>query len=56
MRYAVAIPKLGSLILHHSLTAPTKGLKTVPREEWPPVAIVFWSFRVMVGLGLLMIG
>ncbi|WFU23669.1 cytochrome ubiquinol oxidase subunit I [Bradyrhizobium sp. CB1717] len=55
VRYPLAIPKLGSLILHHSFTAPIEGLKTVAREEWPPVGIVFWSFRVMVGLGLLMI-
>ena len=40
-----------SLILKHRLDAPLKGLDTVPREEWPPVPIVFWSFRVMVGLG-----
>jgi cytochrome d ubiquinol oxidase subunit I len=56
LRYAVGIPKLGSLILHHSLDAPVEGLETVPREEWPPVAIVFWSFRIMVGLGVLMLG
>lgn len=55
LRYALGIPKLGSLILHHSFDAPIEGLDTVPREEWPPVAIVFWSFRVMVGLGLLML-
>ena len=52
---AVSIPKLSSLILKHSLDAPLKGLDTVPRSEWPPVAIVFWSFRIMVGLGLLML-
>src|SRR5690606_4585059 len=54
VRYPLAIPNAGSLILKHSLTAPMEGLATVPREEWPPVAIVFWSFRIMVGLGLLM--
>ena len=55
MRYALAIPNLGSLILKHSLTAPMDGLDTVSREDWPPVAIVFWSFRIMVGLGMLML-
>ncbi|MGY8684778.1 cytochrome ubiquinol oxidase subunit I, partial [Bradyrhizobium sp. UFLA05-153] len=55
VRYPLAVPKLGSLILHHSFSAPIEGLKTVTREEWPPVAIVFWSFRLMVGLGLLMV-
>src|SRR5690606_16732482 len=54
VRYPLAIPNAGSLILKHSPTAPMDGLETVPREEWPPVAIVFWSFRIMVGLGLLM--
>jgi cytochrome d ubiquinol oxidase subunit I len=52
--YAVEIPHVSSLILHHSWNAPVEGLKSVPRREWPPVAIVFWSFRIMVGLGFLM--
>lgn len=56
VRYAVAVPKLSSLILKHRLDAPLSGLDTVPRESQPPVAIVFWSFRVMVGLGFAMIG
>jgi cytochrome d ubiquinol oxidase subunit I len=54
VRYPLAIPYAGSLILKHSPTAPMDGLETVPRADWPPVAIVFWSFRIMVGLGLLM--
>jgi cytochrome d ubiquinol oxidase subunit I len=56
MDYAVAVPKLGSLILKHSLDAPMAGLDTVPRQNWPPVPITFWSFRIMVGMGLLMMG
>jgi cytochrome d ubiquinol oxidase subunit I len=55
VRDEVSVPKLSSLILKHSLDAPLNGLDTVPRSEWPPVATVFWSFRVMVGLGLLML-
>lgn len=55
VRYAVSIPKGSSLILRHEWDAPIEGLDTVPREEWPPVGIVFWAFRVMVGLGLLML-
>ena len=54
--YAVEVPKLGSLILKHSLDAPLAGLDTVPREDWPPVPITFWAFRIMVGLGFLMMG
>ena len=55
-RYQLAIPKVGSLILKHDPNAPLEGLKRVPRDEQPPVAIVFWSFRIMVGIGLAMIG
>ncbi len=56
VRYAIEVPKLGSLILKHALDAPLKGLDTVPRQDWPPVPITFWSFRIMVGLGFLMLG
>jgi cytochrome d ubiquinol oxidase subunit I len=51
---AIEIPKLSSLILKHDLNAPLPGLDTVPVADRPPVGIVFWAFRVMVGLGLLM--
>ncbi len=54
--YALQIPKASSLILKHSLDAPLKGLDSVPRENWPYVPIVFWSFRIMVGIGFLMLG
>jgi cytochrome d ubiquinol oxidase subunit I len=54
IKYAIEIPKLGSVILKHSMNAPMAGLDTVPRENWPPVPITFWSFRIMVGMGLLM--
>ena len=53
--YAVGIPKASSLILKHDLNAPLAGLDTVPDELQPPVGIVFWSFRIMVGLGTLMV-
>ena len=33
-----------------------EGLDTVPRDQQPPVAIVFWTFRIMVGIGFLMLG
>jgi cytochrome bd ubiquinol oxidase subunit I len=54
--YAVQIPKLSSLILKHDLNAPLAGLDTIPRDRQPPVAVVFWSFRVMVALGFAMLG
>ncbi|KLE34686.1 cytochrome ubiquinol oxidase subunit I [Aurantiacibacter luteus] len=54
--YAVEIPNLSSLILKHDLHAPLAGLDTIPDDEEPPVGIVFWSFRVMVGIGFAMLG
>src|SRR5918995_3869949 len=54
--YAVGIPKLGSLLLEHDPSAPMAGLDTVPDEDQPPAFVIFWSFRIMVGLGLLMLG
>lgn len=54
--YAIQIPKLSSLILKHHWDAPIDGLDTIPDADEPPVAIVFWSFRVMVGLGFAMLG
>jgi cytochrome d ubiquinol oxidase subunit I len=53
--YALGIPKVGSLLLEHRLDGPVAGLDTIPDEEQPPAAIIFWSFRIMVGLGLLMV-
>ncbi|UVO55635.1 cytochrome ubiquinol oxidase subunit I [Sphingomonas sp. SUN039] len=54
--YAVEIPKLSSLILKHDPNAPLAGLDTIPRKNQPPVAVVFWTFRMMVGIGFAMLG
>ncbi|NVD37711.1 cytochrome ubiquinol oxidase subunit I [Ensifer sp. HO-A22] len=54
--YAIEVPKLSSLILKHDLNAPLAGLDTIAEELHPPVGIVFWSFRIMVGLGFAMLG
>jgi len=54
--YALQIPYLSSLILKHHWDAPLDGLDTISDDEEPPVAIVFWSFRVMVGLGFAFLG
>jgi len=56
LKYAIGIPKASSLILEHDLNAPMAGLDTIPDEDQPPVAIVFWSFRIMVGIGFAMLG
>jgi cytochrome d ubiquinol oxidase subunit I len=55
MGHRVEIPKLSSLILKHDADAPLAGLDTVAPQDRPPVEVVFWTFRVMVGLGLLML-
>jgi cytochrome d ubiquinol oxidase subunit I len=53
-RFAVAIPKAGSLILTHDPDGVVRGLEEWPKEDWPNATLVFWSFRVMIGLGTLM--
>ncbi|HEX2338685.1 MAG TPA: cytochrome ubiquinol oxidase subunit I, partial [Hyphomicrobiaceae bacterium] len=53
-RYAVELPKVGSLLLTHDWNGTVKGLKAWPPQERPNATIVFWSFRIMVGVGLLM--
>ncbi|WP_372658802.1 cytochrome ubiquinol oxidase subunit I [Hydrogenophaga sp.] len=53
-RYAVQIPKMASLILAHDIDAELKGLNEFPNAH-PPVAPVFWAFRIMVGVGSLML-
>lgn len=55
VKYAIEIPKLGSMILTHEWDGVVRGLKQWPAHERPPVAIVFWSFRIMLGLGFLML-
>jgi cytochrome d ubiquinol oxidase subunit I len=55
-RYKIEIPHAGALILTHSWNGELKGLKDWPKGERPPMGIVFWSFRIMVGLGFLMLG
>jgi cytochrome d ubiquinol oxidase subunit I len=52
--YALKIPYAGSLILTHELEGEIKGLNDFP-DEHPPVATVFWSFRVMLLVGCLML-
>lgn len=54
--YALEVPKASSLILKHDADAPLAGLDTVPDDREPPVPVVFWSFRIMVGIGFAMLG
>ena len=54
-RYAVQVPHLGSVILTHSWDGEVRGLKDFAPQDRPYAPIVFWSFRVMAGLGMLML-
>jgi cytochrome bd ubiquinol oxidase subunit I len=54
--YALTIPHLGSLILTHTWDGEIRGLKSFPPEERPYSPVVFWAFRIMAGLGFLMLG
>ena len=53
--FAISVPKLGSMIASGSWTAPEVGLESFPREDRPPVVIPFFGFRLMAGMGLLML-
>jgi cytochrome d ubiquinol oxidase subunit I len=54
-RFAIEVPRLGSLILTHSWDGKVPALKEFAPQDRPNSTIVFWTFRLMVGLGLLMI-
>jgi cytochrome d ubiquinol oxidase subunit I len=53
--YEIAVPALGSLILTHEWDGEVKGLKSFPPEDRPNPIIPFFAFRIMVGIGLIMI-
>jgi cytochrome bd ubiquinol oxidase subunit I len=54
--FAITLPPpFGSLIDSDSLTAPEVGLDSIPPQNWPPVLIPFFTFRIMVGCGLAML-
>ena len=52
--FEIAIPKMASFILTHDFEGEIKGLNEFPNAH-PPVAPVFWAFRIMVGVGMLML-
>src|SRR5271167_789090 len=53
--WAIDVPYLGSLILTHSWNGTIEGLKAVPAQDRPYVPIVFFAFRAMVGIGVLLL-
>lgn len=54
--FEVSIPRIGSLYLRHDLSSTIAALDEFPAQDIPPVPVVFWAFRIMVGLGLMMLG
>ena len=56
MHYEISIPHLGALILTRKLDGVIKGLKSFPKDQRPPAQIIFYTFRLMVGIGFAMLG
>jgi cytochrome bd ubiquinol oxidase subunit I len=54
--FEVTIPRVGNLVEGVSQTTVLKGLDAWPRQDWPVVGLVFWAFRIMVGMGMAIIG
>jgi cytochrome d ubiquinol oxidase subunit I len=54
VRWALAIPKIGSWISTGSWDGSVPGLNTVPRSDLPPVNLTHWSFQLMIGIGMLL--
>ncbi len=54
--FEIAIPKLGSFIDDGSFTSAEPGIVTIPVADRPPIAIPFFGFRIMVGMGVVMLG
>lgn len=54
-RFEIGVPNLASIILTHKADGKVPGVSEAKKENQPPVSLVFWSFRVMIGVGLLMI-
>jgi cytochrome d ubiquinol oxidase subunit I len=53
--FAIETPGVGSFIATGTWTAPVYGLSEYPETDWPPVVIPFFTFRIMVGMGLVML-
>ena len=53
--YALRIPRGLSILLAYDVNARVAGLEEIPRDQWPNVRMVHWSFDIMVGLGMVML-
>lgn len=54
VKYAIPLPGMLSFLAHGDFNASVIGLNDIPRDEWPPVAIVHYAFQIMVGLGMML--
>jgi cytochrome d ubiquinol oxidase subunit I len=54
VRWAIPIPRVGSIIATGTFDGAVPGLNSVPKSDWPPVNITHWAFQIMVGIGLLL--
>lgn len=55
VKYAVKVPGLLSFLAHGDVNKPVTGLKGIPKENWPPVAITHYAFQVMIALGMALV-
>lgn len=55
VKMGLAIPGGVSFLVHHDFKTPVPGLDKVPRSDWPPVALTFTTFHLMVGMGFLFV-
>lgn len=55
VRWALPIPRVGSVIARGTLNGSVPGLDSVPKSDLPPVNVTHWSFQLMVGIGLLLV-
>lgn len=56
VKAGLAVPGMLSFLVHGNWRQPVEGLDRIPRQDWPPVAMTFQSFHLMVGLGMFFIG
>jgi cytochrome d ubiquinol oxidase subunit I len=54
VRWAIPIPRVGSIIATGTFDGAVPALNSVPKSDWPPVNITHWAFQIMVGIGLLL--
>jgi cytochrome d ubiquinol oxidase subunit I len=54
VRWALSIPRLGSILAENSFHKPVQGMDTIPVQDRPPINVTHLAFQTMVGIGLLL--